>query len=61
MGVEFQEENNTSRQNLYSRQTPKMAAWLISKGIVKDEAGANKVEIILTIVCVLLAIYFFFK
>ena len=61
MGVEFQEENNINRQNLYSRPTPKMAAWLISKGIAKDEAGANKVEIFVAIVCVIIAIYFFFK
>ena len=59
MGVEFNEGNNFQR-NFGGNQTPKLAAWLIAKGIAKDEAGANKVQIIATVIFFLLAAYFMF-
>lgn len=61
MGVEFNEDNNFGRRNFGGQQTPKMAAWLISKGIAKDEAGANKVQVIMALVFFALAIFFFVR
>jgi hypothetical protein len=59
MGVEFNEGNNFQR-NFGAERTPKLAAWLISKGIAKDEAAANKVQITAAIIFFLLAGYFAF-
>jgi hypothetical protein len=59
MGVEFNEGNNFQR-NFGVEKTPKLAAWLIEKGIAKDEAGANKVQIIAAVIFFLLAGYFAF-
>lgn len=58
MGVEFNEGNNF--RNYGVDKTPKLAAWLIAKGIAKDEAGANKIQIIATVIFFLLAAYFAF-
>lgn len=60
MSVEFQEEDNLNSGNMYVEPVPKFAKWLISKGLAKDEDGANRLEIIVAVVFFLLAIYFFF-
>lgn len=60
MSVQF-EENNFGPRNYASQSTPKLAAWLISKGIAKDVAGANKVQIAAAIIFFALAIFFAVK
>jgi hypothetical protein len=60
MGVEFNEDNNFNRPNYTTgNSTPKFAAWLISKGLAKDVASANKVQIIAALVFFALSIFFF--
>ncbi|NCN08191.1 hypothetical protein GW944_01290 [Candidatus Parcubacteria bacterium] len=59
MGVEF-EENNFARGN-FAEQTPKLASWLIKKGLAKDVAGANMVQVIAAIIFFALAIFFAVK
>ena len=63
MGVEFNENNNDFGRPAYgnANSTPKIAAWLISKGLAKDVAGANKVQIVAALVFFALSIYFFTK
>lgn len=61
MSVEFNEENNFVRRDFGQPKMPKLAAWLVSKGIAKDEAGANKVQVIASLVFFALAAYFFFN
>lgn len=58
MGVQF-DEGGIPR-NYGGNTTPKFAAFLISKGLAKDEAGANKVQVIIAIVFFAAAIYFAF-
>ena len=60
MGVEFNEDNNFSRQNFSNNSTPKFTAWLIKKGLAKDNAGANKIQVGAAIVFFALSLYFFF-
>jgi hypothetical protein len=59
MNVQF-EENNIPRYGSVER-TPALAGWMIKKGIAKDVAGANRIQIIAAIVFFALAIYFFVK
>jgi hypothetical protein len=63
MSVEFNEDNGFGRRDFggTSQQTPKIAAWLISKGLAKDVAGANKIQIASSLVFFAAAIYFFLK
>ena len=58
MGVQF-DEGGIPR-NFGGQTTPKFAQFLISKGIVKDVDGANKVQIGIAIAFFSLAIYFAF-
>jgi len=58
MGVQF-EENNIPRQ-YDAEKVPKLAGWLISKGVVKNVSDANKIQIIMAIIFFVLAIYFAF-
>ena len=60
MSVEF-EENNLSPRNYTEEQTPKIASWLISHKIAKDVAQANKIQIIVSLVFIVLAIYIAFR
>jgi hypothetical protein len=59
MGVEF-EENNFGQRD-FNEPTPKLAGWLIKKGIVKDVAGANMVQIIAAVIFFALAAFFAFR
>jgi hypothetical protein len=64
MGVEFNEDQNWNRpsyNNGQSNSTPKIAGWLISKGIAKDIAGANKIQLGVAVVFFALSLYFFFR
>jgi hypothetical protein len=61
MGVEFNEESNFARRDFGQPKMPKLAAWIVSKGIAKDEAGANKVQVILALVFFAIAAFLFFK
>lgn len=58
MGVEFEEDNMVRRYA--NEKTPKLAGWLISKGLVRDIAGANKLQIIVSVIFFALAVYFAF-
>ena len=57
MSVEF-EENNFRRADFGSSEPKGLSAWLIKKGIAKDESTANKIQIGASIVFFALAIYF---
>ncbi len=56
MGVQF-DEGNIPRAYT-GQQTPKIAGWLISKGLAKTVEGANKLQVIAAIIFFALAIYF---
>ncbi len=58
MSVQFEEDNMAKRYA--SEQTPKLAAWLIKRGLVRDVSGGNKLQIIVAIIFFILAIYFAF-
>jgi len=58
MSVEFEENNFTPRN--FNEPTPRFAGWLISHGIAKDVAGANKIQVIVAVVFFVLAIYLAF-
>jgi hypothetical protein len=60
MSVEFNDENNFARPTFGAEKPPKLAGWLISKGIVKDVKGANTVQVIAAIIFFALAAYFAF-
>lgn len=60
MSVEFNDENRFNRRD-FGGQTPKIAGWLISKGIAKDEDGANKVQLVAALIFFGLALFFFFR
>jgi len=59
MGVEFNEGQIPN----YNYQPKKggITPFIIKLGLAKDEAGAQKVMIIIAIVCFALSIYFFMK
>lgn len=59
MNVEF-EENNFSSRNFGSEPTPKLAAWLINKGLAKDVSGANRLQVAVAVVFLAISAYFFF-
>lgn len=62
--VEFQEEtveNFQSRRILDEKKTPKMAAFLINKGLVKSRASAIFTLILLIVACLGLAAYIYFS
>ncbi len=61
MSVEFNEDRGIARNYGATNQVPKFAQWLISKGLSKDESGANKIQIGISIIFFALAIYFFVK
>lgn len=55
MSVQFEEENkyNFSYKSLPPRG---ITGWMIKNGYVKDEVGAKKVMITITIVCLVLTL-----
>ena len=58
MGVQFEEDDTVRRYA--SEKTPKLAGWLIQKGLARDIAGANKLQIIVSVIFFVLAVYFAF-
>ena len=60
MAVEFEEDNSVRRQYSAPQKSSGMASWLISHRLAKDEAAANKILIVLIIICFALAAYFTF-
>ena len=59
MVVEFNE--NKPLDYNYQPKKGGLTALLIKMGLAKDEAGAQKVMIIITVICFALSIYFFMK
>ncbi len=59
MAVEFNE--NKPLDYNYQPKKGGLTALLIKMGLAKDEAGAQKVMIIITVICFALSIYFFMK
>ena len=59
MVVEFNE--NKPLDYNYQPKKGGLTALLIKLGLAKDEAGAQKVMIIITVICFALSIYFFMK
>lgn len=60
MSVEFNEGGNIARRD-FGGQTPKFAAFLISKGIAKDVAGANKIQLVFSLLVLAISAYLFLK
>ena len=62
MSVQFDEENKFNESfQAAEKPTGGIAKWLIEKRIVKDAAGANKIMIVVAIVCFALAVYLTIK
>jgi hypothetical protein len=61
MSVEFQEEPSAFNPNLYNKPTSKISAWLITKGFAKDETSANKLQVIMSVIFLLVSFYLFFS
>jgi len=60
MGVEF-EKNPISNMNYQQKKNSGITAILIGIGFAKDEAGAKKVMIAISVICIALAVYLAFK
>lgn len=62
MSVEFNEEQGFgARRNFGTQKTPKLAEWLISKGVAKDVAGANRIQIIVSLIFFGIALFLFLR
>jgi hypothetical protein len=61
MSVEFEENKSFSNYNYQPQKTGGIGPTLIRWGLAKDEAGAQKVMIVITILFFALSIYFFMK
>jgi hypothetical protein len=59
MGVEFN-EGQIPNYN-YQPKKAGIAQLIIKLGLAKDEAGAQKIMIVITILCFALSFYFFYK
>lgn len=60
MGVEF-DDNKFNRPDFGANKTPKLASFLIAKGLAKDVDAANKLQIIAAIVFFAIAIFLALK
>ena len=60
MSVEFEEDDFSQKRYNSVQRTGGMANWLIKHNLAKDEASANKILIIVTILCFVLSAYFVF-
>ena len=58
MSVEFSE--NQPIANYQSKKTG-LTGLVIKMKLAKDEAGAKKIMVVITVICFALAIYFFYK
>lgn len=59
MPVEFN-EGGVPRPDFNTQKTPKLAGWLISKGIAKDLKSANTIQVVASIVFLLISLVLFF-
>jgi hypothetical protein len=57
MGVEFNDNGGISRPDFGGNQTPKFAAFLISKGLAKDVATANIIQVVFSLVLLAVSAY----
>lgn len=57
MGVEFNDNGGIARPNFGGQATPKFAAFLISKGIAKDVATANIIQVVFSLVLLAISAY----
>lgn len=60
MSVEFNEGGGIQRRD-FGEKTPKIAAWLISKGWAKDLSGANGIQLVASLVFFAVAVFFFLR
>ncbi len=61
MPVEFNEGGGIQRRDFGTEKTPKMAAWIISKGWAKDLSGANRIQLVASLVFFAVAVFFFLR
>jgi hypothetical protein len=64
MSVQFEEENNFNesfKRRAASSGSGGITNWLLKNKFAKNEAGANKIMIVATIICFAVAIYFAVK
>lgn len=62
MSVEFNEGGGIQqRRDFGVQKTPKLAGWLISKGWAKDVSGANKIQVVVSLLFIAVAIFFFLR
>jgi len=61
MGVEFNEPNFNDIREKSKESSSSLTGWFIKKGWAKDEKGANKIMLIVMIVCFALTLYVIFK
>jgi hypothetical protein len=59
MGVEF-DEGQIPNYN-YQPKASGIAPLIIKMGLAKDEVGAQKIMLIITVICFALSFYFFYK
>ncbi len=59
MSVEFNENKPTSYN--YQNKKGGISNLIIKFGLAKDEQGANKVMLIISAICIIIAIYFIIK
>jgi hypothetical protein len=59
MNVEFN-ENNPYKQIPVAGSNG-LTGWLIKKGLAKDTKGANALMLIISVICIAIAIYFAIK
>jgi hypothetical protein len=57
MGVEFNDNGGIARPNFGGQETPKFAAFLISKGIAKDVKTANIIQVVFSLVLLAISAY----
>ncbi len=60
MSVEF-DEHQALGYNYQPKKKGSISDLVIKMGLAKDEAGAQKVMVTVTVVCFALSIYFFYK
>ncbi len=57
MGVEFNDNGGITRPNFGGQETPKFAAFLISKGLAKDVATANIIQVVFSVILLAISAY----
>lgn len=60
MGVEFNDNGGIARPDFGGNQAPKFAAFLISKGLAKDTAQANIIQVVFSVILLAISAYLIF-